>query len=365
MHKNIKNTILISSVLIAFALIGADKIFAALSVLFNGLVPVFIGIVVSLLLNRPYEYLRTRFTLSIKNDKIKKWTPAFSVIIVYTAFIALIAVFFLLIAPQLVQSIEIFYSNADSYLMSIRKAINEILRALPFDIADIEITEQSIAEFLFKGELPITKLAEGFMQLMRKLSVFVVNAGVGIVLSVYLLASKERIKSQLAVFANSYLSEKGSLRFLNFISTTCTTFSVYLSAQLFEALILFVLCYAGMLAFGFEYPLVISAIVGVTNMIPMIGPFIGAVPGVIICLLATPSKTVWFILFIFAVQQLENNIIAPKVVGDSIGFAPVWVFASLVISGAFFGIGAMFICVPAFTVIYKLLKQGALNKRKG
>jgi predicted PurR-regulated permease PerM len=344
------------------ALIGYARIADFAAYLIKGFTPVFIGLLFALLLLRPYEYLRRRFTFAVKNDKIKKIAKPVSLLAVYGAFLTLIVLFCVFVAPQLVKNIEIFYSNTDSYLMTVKRAVDDILSYLPFDLSDIKIDEETIAKFLFGESLPITRLIESFMGVIKKFAVFAVNLSVGTVLSVYLLASKERLKGEAYALADTYCTRKAAARLKRFFSVTAGTFSLYLSAQLTEALILFGICYAGMLIFGFEYPLIVSAIVGVTNMIPMFGPFIGAVPGVIICLLATPSKTIWFIVFIIAVQQLDNNLIAPKVVGESVGLPPIWVFISLVLAGAFFGVGAMFICVPVATVAYKLLKN-AVQRR--
>lgn len=362
MPKTYRRFIAVLLIAALCALVRFERIAEFITYIFKGITPVFIGLLFAFLLMRPYEYLRRRFTFSFKNAKMKKKAKAASLIAVYGAFLTVIILFSVFVAPQLVKNIEIFYSNTDSYLLTIKKTANDILSHLPFSLSEITLDEETVAKFLFGESLPITKLIESFMSVVKKFTVFAVNLSVGTVLSVYLLASKERLKAETYALLDTYCSPKISAKLKRFLSVTAGTFSGYLSAQMAEALILFIICYIGMLSFGFEYPLIVSALVGVTNMIPMFGPFIGAVPGVIICLLATPSKTIWFIVFIIAVQQLDNNLIAPKVVGRSIGLPPVWVFISLLVAGAFFGIGAMFICVPVATVAYKLLQYAAREK---
>ncbi len=122
------------------------------------------------------------------------------------------------------------------------------------------------------------------------------------------------------------------------------------------------LCFIGMLVFGFHYPLLISVIVAVTSLIPVVGPIIGAIPAIFILLMAEPLQVLWFIVFIVLLQQFEGNIIYPRVVGHSIGLPPLWVLIAIIISGGLMGVLGMLISVPAVSVLYQLLKED-VNKK--
>ena len=139
-------------------------------------------------------------------------------------------------------------------------------------------------------------------------------------------------------------------------------FSGFVSGQLTEAVILGVLCFLGMSLFGMEYALLISVIIGLTNIIPIFGPIIGTVPGALILLMVEPMKAVWFVVFIVVLQQIESNLIYPKVVGGSIGLPGIWVMFSVLIGGSLFGLPGVLLGVPTFAVIYTLIAR-AVKKR--
>ena len=136
---------------------------------------------------------------------------------------------------------------------------------------------------------------------------------------------------------------------------TCDTFARFLSSQFKEALILGVLCWLGMKLFHFPYPALCSVIIGVTNIVPYLGPVIGAVPCALLMLLVKPSAVLWFLLYLTVLQQIESNLIYPRVVGSSIGLPPAWVLGAIVLCGGLFGAAGLILGVPFAAVVYALL----------
>jgi predicted PurR-regulated permease PerM len=134
-------------------------------------------------------------------------------------------------------------------------------------------------------------------------------------------------------------------------------FGGFIDGKIVDSAIIGVLCYIGCLIFKFPNALLVSAIVGITNLIPFFGPFIGAIPSVLLILIESPVKAIWFALFILVLQQLDGNVIGPKILGDRTGLSSFWVLFSIILFGGLWGLVGMVICVPLFAVIYDLLKK--------
>ena len=139
-------------------------------------------------------------------------------------------------------------------------------------------------------------------------------------------------------------------------------FRSFVNGRILDAIIVGLLCFIGMSIFGFQYPLLISVVVAVTNVIPVFGPFLGAIPSIFLLLLVEPMQAVWFTVFIIVLQQLDGNFIGPKIVGNSIGMPTIWVMVAVVIGGGTLGVFGMLVGVPAFAVVYRLVSEG-VNRR--
>lgn len=190
----------------------------------------------------------------------------------------------------------------------------------------------------------------------------VVDVVLGIVFSIYLLAQKEKLSRQTTKVIRALLKPDKSEKFIGFISLTNGVFSKFVTGQLLEACIIGVLCFIGMLIFGMPYAIIISVLVGFTALIPVFGAFIGTGIGAFLILLESPMKAVWFVVFIIVLQQLEGNLIYPKVVGKSVGLPGIWVLAAVTIGGGLFGILGMLFSVPICSVLYVAFRK-FVNKR--
>jgi predicted PurR-regulated permease PerM len=186
----------------------------------------------------------------------------------------------------------------------------------------------------------------------------------GLIFSIYILADKEHILSQINKLTFAYLPVKIAKRVKEIAKITSDIFTKFISGQATEAVILGVLCFIGMSVFKFEYPLLCSTIIAVTSFIPIIGSIIGCIPAVFILLMIHPIKALWFIVFIIILQQIEGDFIYPKVVGDSIGLPPLWVFFAIIAGGGLGGVLGMILGVPTASVLYKLLSSDANKKIK-
>jgi len=136
----------------------------------------------------------------------------------------------------------------------------------------------------------------------------------------------------------------------------------FILGKALDSLIIGVICYIGMLLLKLEYPVLISVVIGMTNMIPVFGPFIGAVPGALILLIVSPIQALWFILFIIVLQQFDGNYLGPRILGDSMGLPSLWIMFAIIVGGGYFGLVGMFMGVPIFAVIYLVFKRLVNNR---
>lgn len=190
----------------------------------------------------------------------------------------------------------------------------------------------------------------------------VFNVVLGFVFSFYVLYQKENLSHQLKKTLLAFSSEKRLNGILEVTTLANKTFSSFVTGQLTEAIIIGVLCFIGMKIFSMPYAMMISSLVGFTALIPVFGAFIGTAFGALFILMVDPMKALWFIVFIVVLQQIEGNIIYPRVVGKSVGLPGIWVLAAVTVGGGLFGVLGILLSVPVCSVLYCLIKQ-SINKR--
>ena len=193
-----------------------------------------------------------------------------------------------------------------------------------------------------------------------------VNFVLALVFSLYVLAQKETLSRQVTKTMRALLPEKKAAWLMDLAALTNKTFSNFITGQLTEAVILGSLCFVGMVLFKMPYASVVSVLIGFTALIPIFGAFIGIIIGAFLILLISPVKAFWFVIFILVLQQIEGNLIYPRVVGKSVGLPGIWVLAAVTVGGNAFGLVGMLLSVPVCSVLYALLRQlvhGRLEKK--
>lgn len=191
----------------------------------------------------------------------------------------------------------------------------------------------------------------------------VVNFFIGLIFAIYILYNKEKLANQMSRLMKSYMKPDNSARLTYFCSTADKCFSSFIVGQCTEAVILGVLCALGMTILRIPYASTIGTLIGATALIPIVGAYIGAILGALMILVVDPIKALWFIIFLVILQQVEGNVIYPKVVGSSIGLPGMWVLAAVTVGGGLGGIGGMLLGVPAAATVYKLI-QNDVRKRE-
>ena len=173
----------------------------------------------------------------------------------------------------------------------------------------------------------------------------------------YLLASRNKFARQGVLMVRSVLSPRWADLVLGEAAFADRMFGGFIDGKLLDSAIIGLLCYLGCMLFRFPNALLVSAIVGITNVIPFFGPFIGAVPATLLIMIENPIKGLWFILFVLALQQLDGNVIGPKILGNRTGLSSFWVLFAIVLCGGLWGVVGMVICVPMFAVLYDIVKR--------
>lgn len=190
------------------------------------------------------------------------------------------------------------------------------------------------------------------------------NLVLGLIFSIYILLSKEKLYSQCKKMLYAFLPEKKAAETIEVMKLTNQTFSKFVTGQFTEALIIGVLCFLGMSILSIPYATMISVLVGFTALIPVFGAFIGTAVGILMIITVNPMKAIWFVIFIVVLQQIEGNLIYPKVVGKSVGLPGMWVLFAVTIGGNGFGILGMLVGVPACSVLYALTRKTVYRKLK-
>ncbi|MBQ6053138.1 MAG: AI-2E family transporter [Clostridia bacterium] len=384
------------SVLLVAVIINIEWIIGAAGWFLGLLSPIFIGFSVAFVLNRPYMFFFRLYTTPLKkksgkknkkpekerSDKSKRrilnLKKALALLTVYILFLAVIALLLWLVIPEFSGSVTQIASNFDEYGKNLNKILTDVEEWLPFDFSlSTPTTEETetenllavesvpLSDFLsqktseFFESLPetISGLIPNLFDFTKSVASSIINGLLGFVMSVYMLASKESLITQLKKIFNAFVPKKFADRTYEVLGISNEMFSNFLLGRLLEASIVGLLCFIGMTIFGFQYTLLISVVVGVTNIIPFFGPFIGAIPSIFLLLVVDPMQAVWFTVFIIVLQQIDGNLIGPKIVGDSMGMPAWWVMVAILIGGGLMGIPGMLIGVPMFAVIYKLLSK--------
>lgn len=337
------------------AILYRESLFKFIGMLFSVLSPVIYGVAIAYLL-APLDRLIGSalghiFAKSKRNTS--KLRGILSIVLTYTVFLLAITAFVFVAAPDIGASINNISSNLTTYYNT---AVNYIQNIdLPFmEIPEISMEIQDIIKHIYdilRGFLPKAYMFfEGFVT-------EVMNFVIGVLISIYVLAGRVKFKNSCKRFLRAVFDDGKVKRVTSFFSDVDRTFGGFISGKILDSVIIGILCFILMSIFRMPNAALISLIVGVTNVIPVFGPFIGAIPSGLIILLADPPKTIWFIILIIALQQLDGNVIGPKILGDSTGLPAFWVIFSLLLFGGFFGVFGMLIAVPVFALIYNGIKN--------
>ena len=203
----------------------------------------------------------------------------------------------------------------------------------------------------------ISSIVSGVGSSVTKILQFLYDMLIGLIVACYLLASRKKFARQSVLIVRSVLKPRWADLFLGEVAFIDRMFGGFIDGKILDSAIIGALCYVGCSIFRFPNALLVSAIVGITNVIPFFGPFIGGIPATLLIMIEDPVKGLWFALFVLALQQLDGNVIGPAILGDRTGLSSFWVLFAIILCGGLWGIAGMIICVPMFAVIYDTVKK--------
>lgn len=330
------------------------------------LMPVIDGIILAYLLTPLLNILERKivlpFFLIIHCENKHKQIRMCSIIVSMAIVFLTVYGFFALVIPQIVNSIETIILQFPTYADTLTIWISKLLEDNP-DIAEVAtglVDEYSvfIEDFINQKMLPqinslIMTISMSVYSILRECW----NLIIGLIISIYLLGSKENFAAQAKKIAYACFSLETANRFISNVRFSSKTFGGFFVGKILDSIIIGIICFVVTSIMGTPFPVLISVIVGVTNIVPFFGPFLGAIPSVLLILFVNPVKAVYFIIFVLILQQVDGNIIGPKILGNSTGLSSFWVIFSITLFGGLFGILGMILGVPIFAVIFAFIKS--------
>ena len=341
------------------------------------LAPFIWGLVICYLLSPLMRFLEERVFLPLgkrlyrKNKKggAAKFARVMSILFSEIVLLLLIAALVYLIIPQILSSVQMLVQNSGTYADNVSKWLDGLLKNYPeldsyvgglFGNINANVGNWLETKLLPQLGSLITSVSSGVYGFARS----IYNLIIGIIVSVYLLADKEGFLAAVKRLSYAVFSVETADKLRQGLNFVDKTFMGFLSGKILDSLIIGIICYIVCSILKMPYTLLVSVIVGVTNIIPFFGPLIGAIPSALIILMVDPSKCLIFIIFIIILQQIDGNIIGPRILGSSTGINGFWVMFAIILGSGLFGFWGMLLGVPVFVVIYTVIQNLIIKKLK-
>lgn len=374
--------VIAASICFYYLMFHSSNIKSGMGNIINILMPIVFGLVTAYLLTPVLNYLEYKVMIPLCNKcKMKESAKRDRIIrgigIVATAFLFFFLIYslFAMLLSQIVPSIQSIISNFDTYINNFTKWLNDLF-ANNLEIKNYAI--KMVNKYSEELELWLnTSLLTTSSELIKTVSMSVIsilkvvwNFIIGFVISIYFLASKEKFAGQAKKCMYAVLQKKTANVFINNLRFTHKTFIGFIGGKILDSIIIGILCFIGTSIMNTPYAVLVSVIIGVTNVIPFFGPYIGAIPTTILIFVVDPGhplNCVYFVLFILVLQQFDGNVLGPKILGNSTGITGFWVIFAITLFGGLFGVLGMIVGVPIFAVLYAAIKSfvnAALRKRK-
>ena len=361
--------VIVLSALFVVTLINIGTVYASIKKIVSVFSFVLYGIIFAYLMNPTLKYVEKLFqkifSKSNMTDRgVRKLSRILGALISLLVFFALVYGLLALVIPQIIDSLTETFSpeNLQKYYDQITTWLRQTLKGTPLEgwmqqSDPLKVLQNWLAE---KQENIMSTLGS-VLTGAYGVGKVIFNMLIGVVVAMYLLISKERFIAQMKKLVVAVFKPRVANRVFEIGRLTNRSFGGFMVGKLIDSLIIGLISYIGMLVFGLPYPLFCSAMIGIFNIIPFFGPFIGIGIGAILIILQSPIQCLYFLIFEIILQQVDGNIIGPKILGGRLGISDFWILVSITVFGSFFGFGGMIMGVPVFTVIYTLVSE-AVNK---
>ncbi len=358
--SNAKTVFLIGFILLV--ILNFNEVLNTIKYLYGVIFPLLLGAAIAYVLNILVLEYEKKFFPKSNNKYINSIRRGMCIVLSILTIILVLLFFLRIVIPQFSQSIGLLATGFPVIY-------NNVLAWASQYIDEIPILQQKLEELDMDGTIALKKGLEllgnwawGTVSLMGSVFGMVANFVLAIIFAIYILLGKEELKDKFDKLLKAYMRAERRERLYEGMRTANDAFSNYIVGQCKEAVILGLLSTIGMLFFRFPYATIIGPVIGLTALIPMVGAYLGAAVGFLLIVIVDPVKAVFFIMFIVVLQQVEGNVIYPKVVGDSIGLPGIWVFAAITVGAGLMGIAGVLLGVPIAATVYRLLDK-SINER--
>lgn len=332
---------------------------AAVGTFFSVLKPVFIGIAFAFIANMPMRFLETRV---FKRWKICSLKRAVCQLLAMLFILLIVAAMLFLIIPRIAGSVVALANGMDGYIESLTAWGSDLWDRLNLNPGVEERIQSAVQTILAQLDELLSALVASAAKFTVSIASTLVDVFFAAIISIYALFNKEKLIFQAKKVVVAIFSERRAERILDVSTRTNQALNHYFYGMIIECTILGTLCFIAMTIFGFPYALLISVVVGVTQIVPIIGPWVSALFGALIILVSDPSRVIWFIVLVLVVQQIEANVFYPRVVGNAVGLSGIWVMIAVLLGSGLFGIVGIVLCVPVMAVLYTLVSEW-VNRR--
>ena len=351
------------SIIFFFLIYRFDGFGSAISTLTGILMPFIYGAVIAYLL-KPVCNSIENFLRRFIPEKMNGLINALSVALTILFGLLLVYALVMMIVPQLITSVTTLYYTAQANITRFMYWANH-LEFIENNEQIMELLNSAYAALNTNLDTWIKNtLLPSMQNIVSGAAIGVLNVVtvaknliIGIIVAVYMLASRKRFVQQGKLVLHSIVRPRWAQLITEEVKYADRMFGGFINGKIMDSAIIGVLCYIGCLIFKFPSALLVSVIIGVTNVIPFFGPFIGAIPATLLILIQNPIKALWFVLFVLVLQQLDGNIIGPKILGNTTGLSSFWVLFAILLFGGLWGFVGMIVGVPLFAVIYDVIKK--------
>lgn len=350
--------VICASILLYLGISQINSIKSSINGFLRTLQPFIIGGALAYLLNFILKFYEDCIFSNKAFKKLRKSAKrGLSLCLTYISATIITYLFIQFVLPQLVDSIVGLVNNIPQYLNDLTKVTNDIFNNLNLQPEYKTLITDKFGEAITHMITLISNLVPVIGNFIMEATSSILNIIIGIIVSIYILIDKEKFMALGKKIVYALCSEEKARFILRLATQSNMTFSRFIGGKILDSFIIGILTFLILTIFKMPYILLISVIIGVTNIIPFFGPFIGGIPAAIIILFVSPIQALWFVIIIIIIQQIDGNIIGPKILGDSIGISAFWILFSLLVAAKFMGFVGMVIGVPLFAIFYSIIKE--------
>lgn len=341
-----------------------EAIFGVLGKLLSIVFPFLLGGAIAFVLNVPMKNIERLLEPAFGGKRLL--LRAASIFLSFLMALGIIAFVVMMVIPELADTLTQINAGIPAFLENVNTWILDLTKNYP-DIKDFLMSFELNWADITKKALDVVQNAAGNVVSSTwgfTTSVIggITAAAVGFIFSVYVLAEKEKLGMQFRKIIYAYLPEPVVMQILKVGRLASRTFAGFISGQCTEAVVFGLLCYTAMVIFRFPYAACVSVLIGFMTLLPVVGAFLGTALGAVLIMVSSPLKALWFIIMIMILQQIDGNLIYPRIVGNSVGLPSLWVLAAVTVGGSLMGVVGMLIFVPLVSVFYALLRENVYKK---